>query len=113
MFDMFKALGKMGEIEERVKEARAELAEMEIKVVDAENQITVFISGDRQIKSIDISPEALNNTSAGDINKRLTDTINKGLEEAKDKAKNLMSERLKDHLPNIPGLDLSKFGLGV
>jgi nucleoid-associated protein EbfC len=107
MFDMMKMMGKMKEVQARLKEAQNNLARLSAVGESGGGMVKATVNGKKQLISLDIDATILK----ADDKILIQDLIVAAVNIASDKAEILAKEELKKSteglLPNIPGLDLS------
>lgn len=111
MFDMFKALGKMKDIQSRLAEVKAGLDNVSLEVKDEKNNINITITAGKKIQSIVLDENYMADTPKATIEADMVNAVNNAVNTANEKSKAIIKEEMKDHIPDIPGLDLSKFGM--
>lgn len=105
MFDALKMMGKMGEIKETVASVKNELKFLKITHESDDGLIKIYLDGNKELKKIDINPNMIHAAAKDDLEKRLVEELNLALNKASDEGKKLTKEAIKEHLPDIPGLD--------
>jgi nucleoid-associated protein EbfC len=113
MFDMFKMMGKLGEVQGRVKEIKENLKNIVLEESELDGVVTVQITADRQVKKIKTSPEFYEKYGVEEREDILTEAVNNAIAKADARAKEEMQKGMQGVLPNIPGLDLSSLGMGM
>jgi DNA-binding YbaB/EbfC family protein len=101
-------LKKAKEAQDKLAVVKAELAEIICTGEAAGGVIKVKVTGDGQIISLDIHPDAAGANQPDDI-RMLEDLIVVAMRDAQDKAATIKAERMKEvtgDLPLPPGLDL-------
>jgi DNA-binding YbaB/EbfC family protein len=90
------------ELQAKLAKVQKELAETTVEATAGGGAVTVTITGQQQIKSIKIAPEAINPDEA----ELLEDMITAAVSEAIAKSQELASERMRQLTGglNIPGL---------
>lgn len=113
MFDMFKMMGKLGEVQGRVKEIKESLASIILEESELDGTVVVEISADRRVRKIRTSPAFYEKYSVEEREDILTEAVNNAIAKADARAKEEMQKGMQGVLPNIPGLDLSSLGMGL
>ncbi len=95
-------LNQARELKARMDRAQKELAKAEIEVSSGKVEVTITITGQQKIKSIKISPEAINPEKAAKLETLVLKTINTAME----KSQKLAAKQLKEITGGlkIPGL---------
>lgn len=109
MADMF---GKFADMQNKVKEARQRLAEVEVEAEAGGGMVKVRANGAREIISIELDPDVIDPDDKEMLEDLVVAGIDKALEKAEEAGKEKMQEVYKDLLPGgLGGMDLSNFGL--
>ena len=111
MFDMFSMMGKMKEVQAKMKEAQDNLQFITVTAESGAGMVKAKANGLRKLISLDIDASLLNQDDREMLNDLIVAAVNKALDEASDKARDEMKRQTEGLLPNIPGLDLSSLGL--
>ncbi len=107
MFDMMKMMGKLKDVQEKMKEAQASLAEVKIEAEAGAGMVKATINGNREILALEID-ESLHNEKDTDLMKDLIiAAINKGMKEVDVASKEHIKKATEGLLPNIPGFDFN------
>ena len=107
MFDMMKMLGKVKEVQAKMKEAQDNLAQITSTGESGAGMVKVTANGRKQIVQIDIDPEIIKKEDREMLQDLVVAAVNKALENVEVLAKEEMKKTTEGILPNIPGLDLS------
>ncbi|HYG01051.1 MAG TPA: YbaB/EbfC family nucleoid-associated protein [Chryseosolibacter sp.] len=107
MFDMMKMMGKMKEVQARIKEAQDNLANLRASGESGGGMVKATVNGKRQLISLDIDPTLLKADDKMVVQDLIVAAVNKATEEADVLAKEEMKKSTEGLIPNIPGLDLS------
>ena len=107
MFDMMKMMGKMKEIQARMKEAQENLVHVRATGESGGGMVKAIVNGKRQLISLDIDPLLIKPDDKTVLQDLVVAAVNKASEEADVKAKEELKKSTEGLLPNIPGLDLS------
>ncbi len=107
MFDMMKMMGKMKEVQNRLKDAQDNLVKLSASGEAGGGMVKATVNGKRQLMQLEIDPAILKSEDQVLVQDLVIAAVNI----ASDKADLLAKEELKKSteglLPNIPGLDLS------
>lgn len=107
MFDMMKMMGKMKEVQSRLKEAQDNLVHVRATGESGGGMVKATVNGKRQLVSLDIDPTLLKPDDKNVVQDLVIAAVNKAAEEADVKAKEELKKSTEGLIPNIPGLDLS------
>lgn len=107
MFDMMKMMGKVKEMQEKMKEVQANLSKITVTADAGAGMVKATVNGKKQVVKVEIDPDLMKPEEAQTVNDLVVAAINKALEEVEIKAKEEMQRSAEGILPNIPGLDLS------
>ena len=107
MFDMMKMMGKMKEVQARIKEAQDNLVRITAQGESGAGLVKATVNGKKQLVGIDIDSSLLKTDDKIILQDLIVAAVNKANEEADVLAKEEMRKSTEGLLPNIPGLDLS------
>ncbi len=106
MFDMMKMLGKMKEVQARIKEAQDNLVNIKTTGESGGGMVKATMNGKRQLIAVDIDPTLLKSDDKIIVQDLVVAAVNKASEEAELLAKEELRKSTEGLLPNIPGMDL-------
>ena len=107
MFDMMKMMGKMKEVQARLKEAQDNLVHVKAQGESGAGMVKATVNGKKQLISLDIDPSLLKAEDKTILQDLVVAAVNKATEEAETLAKEELRKSTDGLIPNIPGLDLS------
>jgi nucleoid-associated protein EbfC len=107
MFDMMKMMGKMKEVQARMKEAQDNLVKVRASGESGGGMVKATVNGKRQLVAIDVDPTLLKSEDKVVLQDLIVAAVNKAAEEADVLAKEELRKSTEGLLPNIPGMDLS------
>jgi len=107
MFDMMKMMGKMKEVQARIKDAQDNLVRVVANGESGAGLVKATVNGKKQLVSIDIDASLLKGDDKIILQDLIVAAVNKANEEAEVLAKEELRKSTEGILPNIPGLDLS------
>lgn len=107
MFDMMKMMGKMKEVQARIKEAQDNLVHVKASGESGGGMVKATVNGKRQLVSLDIDPALLKGDDKIVLQDLVVAAVNKAAEEAEILAREELKKSTEGLIPNIPGLDLS------
>lgn len=105
--DMMKMLGKMKEVQAKLKEAQDNLVHVRATGESGGGMVKAVANGKKQLVELEIDKEIINAEDKTMIQDLVVAAVNKALEEADVKAKEELKNTTQGLIPNIPGLDLS------
>ncbi len=111
MFDMFSMMGKIKEVQAKMKEAQDNLQFITVTAESGAGMVKAKANGLRKLVSLDIDASLLNQDDKEMLTDLVVAAVNKAMDEASDKARDEMKRQTEGLLPNIPGLDFSSLGL--
>src|SRR3970282_1949469 len=106
MFDMMKMMGKMKEVQARIKEAQDNLVNIKATGESGGGMVKATVNGKRQVVGLEIDPTLLKPEDITVVQDLVIAAVNKATEEAEIPAKRELPSMTEGLLPNIPGMDL-------
>ena len=106
MFDMMNMLGKVKEVQAKLKKAKENLGNITVTSESGAGMIKATINGDRKIMKLDIDPDIIKLNDKDMLQDLIVAAVNKGMEDIEEKIKEELKKSTEGMLPNIPGLDL-------
>ena len=107
MFDMMKMMGKVKEMQSKMKEAQEKLAFIEATGEAGAGMVKATVNGKKQAISIAIDESLLNPEDKEVVQDLTVAAINNALEKIEIKAKEEIKNSTEGVLPDIPGIDFS------
>lgn len=107
MFDMMKMMGKMKEVQTRIKQAQDSLVNVSASGESGGGMVKATVNGKKQLIALDIDATILKGDDKVLIQDLVVAAVNKASEEADILAKEEMRKATDGLIPNIPGMDLS------
>lgn len=107
MFDMMGMMGKVKEVQARLKEAQDNLVNLKTTGESGGGMVKATVNGKKQLLSLEIDPSLLRKEDQGIVQDLIVAAVNKASDEAEQMAKEELRKSTEGILPNIPGLDLS------
>jgi len=107
MMDMMKMMGKMKEVQAKMKEAQENLVKVTATGESGAGMVKAIVNGKKQLIQLDIDKEIINDNDREMMQDLIVAAVNKAISEAEIKAKEELKKSTEGLLPNIPGLDLS------
>ncbi|MEO0898319.1 MAG: YbaB/EbfC family nucleoid-associated protein [Bacteroidota bacterium] len=112
MFNFPDMMGKFQEMQDRLKEVRSSLDQIVVEAEAGGGMVRVKANGNRKIMKIEVDPVVIDKDDPEIMSDLIAAAVNKALDKAEEEGRKKMEGATKGMLPNIPGLDLSKFGMG-
>ena len=107
MFDLMKMLGKMKEVQAKMKDIQENLVHIKVTSEAGAGMVKVTVNGKKQLISLEIDDDIVNLKDKEMMRDLVIAATNKALEEADVKSKEEIKKHTADILPNIPGMDLT------
>jgi nucleoid-associated protein EbfC len=107
MFDMMKMMGKIKEVQERLRAAQESLATIQATAESGAGLVKATVNGKKQVVALDIDPSILKSEDKVLVQDLIVAAVNKATDEVEGRAKEHLRKSTEGLLPNIPGLDLS------
>lgn len=101
--DLMGMMGKLKETQEKVKATKERLHSVMLDEKSADGLLSVTITANREIKSIEISDELL--ADKEQLEDYLVLTLNKAISRATEVHEAELAAVAKEGMPNIPGMD--------
>ncbi len=109
MFDMMKMMGKMKEVQAKVKEAQENLVNIKTTAESGGGMVKATVNGKKMLIDLDIDEDLIKPEDKGMLKDLIIAAVNKASAEIDVMAKEEMKKSTDGLLPNIPGLDLGGF----
>lgn len=107
MFDMMKMMGKVKEVQARMKEAQEGLVNIKVVGESGGGMVKATMNGKKQLMQIELDPTLLKPEDKSVLQDLIVAAINKASDEAEVLAKETLRKSTEGMLPNIPGMDFS------
>ncbi|MDH7445897.1 YbaB/EbfC family nucleoid-associated protein [Aquimarina sp. 2201CG14-23] len=104
--DMMGMMGKLKETQKKVEETKKRLDTVLVDQNSADDLLKVTITANREIKSITIADDLLQDKEQ--LEDYLILTLNKAITQATQVNETELAAVAKEGMPNIPGMDLFK-----
>lgn len=106
MFDMMKMMGKMKEVQAKIKEAQDNLVNIKATAEAGGGMVSATVNGKKEIINLSIDDVLLKPDDKEMLQDLVIAAINKATAEVEIEAKEEMKKSTEGVIPNIPGLDL-------
>ncbi len=107
MFDMMKMMGKVKEVQEKMKKAQEELGSVTADAESGGGLVKVVVNGRKEVVSLNIDPSLINKDDAEMMQDLVIAAVNLAIQSVEVKAKEHLKKATEGMMPNIPGLDLN------
>ncbi len=108
MIDMIKMLGKMKEVQAKVKEAQDKLEFISTSAESGAGMVKATVNGKKQVVALEIDKDIITPDDSQMMKDLIIAAINKALEDVDIKAKEELKKSTEGIIPDIPGMDFSK-----
>lgn len=107
MFDMMKMMGKVKEMQTKMKEAQDQLKDIRVEGESGGGMVKATANGNKELLTLQIDDSLVNHTDKDMMRDLIIAAVNKAVSEADIKAKEHIKDTTQGIMPNIPGMDLS------
>ncbi len=107
MFDMMKMMGKVKEVQEKMKQAQEELGSVTAEAEAGGGLVRAVVNGRKEVVSLYIDPSLINKDDAEMMQDLVIAAVNMAIQSVEVKAREFLKKATEGVMPNIPGLDLS------
>ncbi len=105
MFDMMKMMGKVKEVQEKIKAAQETLGDITETGESGAGMVTAEVNGKKEVISINIDPSIVNVDDKQLMQDLVVAAVNMALTNVDEKAKEHLKKSTEGVMPNIPGMD--------
>ena len=102
---MMKMMGKVKEVQDKMKAAQESLALIKVEGESGAGMVKAVVNGKKMLVSLDIDPSLLNDKDKEMLQDLVVAAVNMASEKADEKAKEELKKSTGGILPNIPGFD--------
>jgi DNA-binding YbaB/EbfC family protein len=106
MFDMMGMLGKVKELQAKMKEAQDNLVHVQASAEAGAGMVKATVNGKKQLVKLEIDSDVVRPDDKEMMQDLIIAAVNKALDEVDIKAKEELKKSTQGIIPNIPGLDL-------
>ncbi len=107
MFDMMKMMGKMKEVQIKLKEAQDNLSTIQVNGESGGGMVKATVNGKKQLIALEIDPAILKAEDKTMVQDLVIAAVNKASDQAEVQARDYLKKYTEGLIPNIPGMDLS------
>ena len=104
---MMKMMGKVKEVQARVKEVQDHLVHLKTTGESGGGMVKVTVNGKRQVIALDIDAAILKSEDKILVQDLIIAAVNKASEEADQMAREELRKSTEGIMPHIPGMDFS------
>lgn len=108
MLDMMKMMGKVKEMQAKLREAQANLERIVVSGESGAGMVKVTVNGKKKVLVVEIDPSILTSNDKILVQDLVVAATNKAMEEAEARAREELRKSTEGLMPNIPGLDFSQ-----
>lgn|SRR5690606_2919889 len=109
MFDMMNLLGKVKEVQAKLKQAKENLVHLTATGESGAGMVRATVNGERKIVKLDIDADLLKKEDKDMLQDLTVAAVNAALVNIEEKIKEEMKKSTEGVLPNIPGFDFGNF----
>ncbi|GAA4349661.1 YbaB/EbfC family nucleoid-associated protein [Hymenobacter saemangeumensis] len=110
-FDIMGMMGKVKELQDKMQQAQQELQHITATGEAGGGMVRATANGHRKVLKLEIDETLLTPQDREMVADLVVAAVNKALEEVAEKARQEIQRKTSGIMPNIPGLDLSGFGV--
>ncbi len=107
MLDMMKMMGKVKEMQARLKEAQDNLEKITASGEAGGGMVKAVVNGKKKLISVEIDSTIVSAADKMLMQDLVVAAVNKAMDDADIKAKEEIKKSTEGILPNIPGMDFS------
>ncbi|OWP62542.1 DNA-binding protein [Hymenobacter amundsenii] len=111
MFDMAGMMGKMKDLQDKMKVAQDQLQYITATAESGGGLVKATANGQRRLLKLEIDESLLQPQDRDMLADLVVAAVNKVMDEAATKAQDELKKTTSGLIPNIPGFDLGGFGL--
>lgn len=108
MLDMMKMMGKVKEMQAKLREAQENLQRIVVTGESGAGMVKATVNGKKKLLAIEVDPSLLTGNDKVLIQDLVVAAVNKAMDEADVRAREELRKSTEGMLPNLPGFDLSQ-----
>ncbi len=108
MLDMMKMMGKVKEMQAKLREAQENLQRIVVTGESGAGMVKATVNGKKKLLAIEIDPSLLQGNDRVLVQDLVVAAVNKAMDEADVRAREELRKSTEGMLPNLPGFDLSQ-----
>jgi DNA-binding YbaB/EbfC family protein len=109
MLDMMGMMGKVKEMQTRLKDAQDNLVHLKATGESGAGLVRATVNGKKQLIELDVDPSLLKPEDKPVLQDLVIAAVNKACDEAEVLARESIRKSTEGLMPNIPGLDFTNF----
>jgi nucleoid-associated protein EbfC len=110
LFNPLDLMGKLKEMQAEMERARQRLDDITITAESGGGMVVVTANANRKILKITVDPDIMDRNDKEMMEDLIAAAVNKAMEAAENVAREEIGRVSNNFMPNIPGIDMSKFG---
>lgn len=110
MFNFGDMMGKIQQMQSRLKEVREQLDNITVEAESGGGMVRVVANANRKVIKITIDPDIIDKNDPEVMQDLIIAAVNKAMQAADERGREELQQATKGIMPNIPGLDLSSMG---
>jgi nucleoid-associated protein EbfC len=110
MFNPMELMGKLKEMQAEMERTRERLDDIIVYAETGGGMVKVSANANRKLLKIEVDPDIIDKNDKEMMEDLIVAAVNKAMEEAEKRAQEEVQKVSAGLLPNIPGMDMSKFG---
>ena len=112
MFDMMGMMGKVKDMQARIKEIKDNLVHLTAEGESGAGLVKAFVNGNKNVLRVEIDPSLLKETEQLIVQDLIVAAVNHAMKNIDEKTQQEFKDKTAGLMPNIPGMDLgSMFGM--
>jgi nucleoid-associated protein EbfC len=111
MFDMLKIMGRIKEVQQKVKDTQAQLERRTVTAEAGGGLVKATVNGARQVVKLEVDASLLKPEDQHMVQDLSVAAVNMAMKEIDELVKTELKNATSGMIPPIPGLDLSALGL--
>ncbi|MGF1637739.1 MAG: YbaB/EbfC family nucleoid-associated protein [Cyclobacteriaceae bacterium] len=105
MLDMAKMLGKMKEVQAKLKETQDNLENLTLTAESGAGMVKATVNGKKKLLSLDVDADIIAKEDKQMMQDLIIAAVNKAMDEAEQMASEELKKSTSGMMPNIPGMD--------
>jgi nucleoid-associated protein EbfC len=110
MFNPMDLMGKLKEMQAEMEKVKQRLDDITITAESGGGMVVVTANANRKVLRIEVDADIVNANDKEMMEDLIAAAVNKAMEAAENVARDEVNRVSTSMMPNIPGMDMSKFG---